>query len=84
MWLRLRLELGVDKLKNETTNKFVLELTKDEFEILGYVMSITNSPFACDPLKDVYEMEDDEPEDPYGALDTLAKKVYALQWKDQP
>jgi len=55
--------------------KVTLDLTKDEWTILQYVIHGANSPYAADPLKDTYELGDDEPKDPYGALETLAKKL---------
>ena len=57
---------------------FVLKLTKDELTILQYV--IPGDSYG-DPLKDTYELGDDEPEDPYGALSTLHTKVQRLNWK---
>lgn len=60
------------------TKKFSVELTKDELTILQYVMP---DPRFGDPLKDIYELREDEPEDPYVVLKTLTKKVYQLNWE---
>lgn len=56
--------------------KIELDLTKDELQILMYLISSADSPHARDPLKDTYELGKDEPEDPYGALRTMADKFY--------
>jgi len=57
------------------SKKYVLDLTKDELTILKYV--IPDSSWA-DPLKDTYELGDDEPENPYEVLDSLHKKINQL------
>lgn len=54
----------------------VLYLTKDERTILRYVMS-TLDPEYGDPLKDTYELGDDEPKDPYATLKSLIEKIVA-------
>ena len=63
------------------SQSFVLNLTKDELTVLKYLIGDADSPYACDPLKDIYEV-DDEPEDPYAALKSMAKKLYKLAWKE--
>jgi hypothetical protein len=55
--------------------KIKLDLTKDELTILLYVVNGANSKYAADPLKDTYELGDDEPKDPYKALRSMAKKL---------
>lgn len=59
------------------SRKFELNLTKDELTILKYVVPDSNSG---DPLKDTYELGDDEPEDPYKVLGSLYKKIAKLRW----
>lgn len=59
---------------------FALALTKDELTVLQYVIDDASSPYAADPLKDIYELGDDEPEEPYEALKTGAAKFLALDW----
>lgn len=61
------------------TKTFTLALTKDELTVLQYLVA-TNSDEWGDPLKDIYEVGDDEPEDPYQALATAAAKVKELSW----
>ncbi len=56
---------------------FVLKLTKDELTILKYVMP--DSRWG-DPLKDTYELEDNEPDDPYAVLKAVGSKVFGLKW----
>lgn len=56
--------------------KITLNLTKDELTILKYIVPVDS---WGDPLKDTYELGDDEPEDPYKALATLRKKIYAIK-----
>jgi hypothetical protein len=56
--------------------RLLLDLTKDERSILDYVVSVAANDDG-DPLKDVYELGDDRPEDSYGALRTLAAKLAA-------
>lgn len=60
------------------TKEFALKLTKDEMHILKYAMAILE--VDRDPLKDTYEMGDDEPEEPYTALNDVTKKIYAMRW----
>lgn len=60
------------------TKKFTLELTKDELTILQYVIPADS---WGDPLKDTYELGDDEPRDRYAVLATLYKKVNKLSWQ---
>lgn len=64
------------------THECKLDLTKDEHTILNYIISISSSDYG-DPLKDTYELGDDEPEDKYEVLKSLAKKVHAMKWGDQ-
>ena len=52
-----------------------LDLTKDELTVLLYVVDSADSPYAGDPLKDVYELREDEPDDPYGSLKSMAAKL---------
>lgn len=54
--------------------KLDLDLTKDELTILVYLLSITEH--EGDPLKDTYELGDEEPKDPYAALKSMSAKVY--------
>ena len=61
--------------------KIELDLTKDELTVLTYVVSRADSPYAADPLKDIYECEEDEPEEPYEALGSMAKKLYEAAGK---
>jgi hypothetical protein len=61
----------------DKTREFKLKLTKDELTILQYI--IPDGQWG-DPLKDTYELGDDEPDDPYGALDSLRPKVFSLRW----
>lgn len=56
--------------------KVELDLTKDELTVLRYIVSRADSPYAADPLKDIYECMDDEPENPYKALGSMANKLY--------
>lgn len=56
-----------------------LDLTKDEIVILQYLIGSANRP-GRDPLKDTYELREDEPEDPYAALRTLDAKVSAIKY----
>ena len=56
--------------------KITLDLTKDELTILKYVIPVDN---WGDPLKDTYELREDEPEDPYAVLATLRQKIRALK-----
>jgi hypothetical protein len=55
--------------------KITLDLTKDELTILKYVIPCDS---WGDPLKDTYELGDDEPEEPYKVLATLREKIYAI------
>lgn len=57
--------------------KIEIDLTKDELTVLLYIVGGADHPLARDPLKDIYETGDDEPEDPYAALKSMAKKLYA-------
>jgi hypothetical protein len=59
------------------TKRMNLELTKDELTIMKYV--IPRNPVG-DPLKDTYELGDDEPDDPYAVLRSLYRKVNKLRW----
>lgn len=59
------------------TKKFTITLTKDELTILHYVVPYDNHG---DPLKDTYELGDDEPQDPYKALASLRSKLDRLIW----
>ena len=60
------------------TKRIELELTREEALVLIYVIVDAASPYACDPLKDIYELEqtEGEIEDPYGALKSAAKKLF--------
>lgn len=63
------------------TRTFTIELTKDELTILHYVMPRDwGGSFDGDPLKDTYELHEDEPEDPYATLRTLVGKIGKLAW----
>lgn len=55
-----------------------LDLSKDELTVLRYLTS-TAASGRGDPLKDIYEEGDDEPEDPYGSLKSLAAKIDTLK-----
>ena len=65
-------------MSNKATKPFTIELTKDELTVLHYVVPDDN---RGDPLKDTYELGDDEPEDPYAVLQTLRNKINGLNWK---
>lgn len=56
--------------------KITLDLTKDELTILKYVIPVDD---WGDPLKDTYELGDDEPERPYDVLESLREKIYAIK-----
>lgn len=58
---------------------FTIKLTKDELTILKYVVPYDSDG---DPLKDTYELQDDEPEEPYAVLKTLRKKLDKMSWGD--
>lgn len=60
------------------TKKITIELTKDELTILRYVMHDTE--YTGEPLKDTYELGEDEPEDPYVVLGILRDKIRSLSW----
>ena len=55
-----------------------VDLTVDESTILRYLIDAAASPYASDPLKDVYELGDKEPANPYAALKSLAEKLATL------
>lgn len=58
----------------------LLSLTKDERTVLNYIIDGANSPYAGDPLKDIYEVgKDDLPRDPYAALKSMADKVLSAR-----
>ncbi len=65
-----------------SSKKIVVELTltKDELTVLKYL--IAQAEHEGDPLKDTYELGDEEPGDPYKAMGTLIKKVAKLKWAD--
>lgn len=50
------------------------DITKDELVILQYVIDTNDGDGFGDPLKDVYELGDDRPNDPYEALKSAARK----------
>lgn len=68
-------------MKVSKIKEFKIALTKDELTILKYLLS-TNDGEWGDPLKDTYELGDDEPDDPYAALKSMSSKIYKLTWKD--
>ncbi len=66
------------------TKKITLELNEDELVVLQYLIDISASPYASDPLKDIYEadhkpfdaaMDGGKGRNPYDALKSLAKKT---------
>lgn len=57
---------------------FPLELSKDELTILKYVFGSLES--YGEPLKDTYELCDDEPDDPEVVLRALDAKIRGLRW----
>lgn len=58
-------------------------LDKDELEMIMYVLN-TNDGTHGDPLKDTYELGDDEPVQPYRALTSGVDKMRraAMAWKE--
>lgn len=68
-------------MSKNSTKTFRVNLTKDELTILQYV--VPHYDGWGDPLKDTYELGDDEPDDPYAVLKTLKKKIDRLTWKDK-
>ena len=65
------------------TETVVLELTKDERAVLHYVVGGAAADDS-DPLKDIYELGDDEPADPYAALRSMAAKLSRARTKKLP
>lgn len=62
--------------------KITLNLTEYELAVLQYLISTADSPYAADPLKDIYEMGiQDEAFDPYASLRSLAVKIARLEDK---
>ena len=66
-----------DKSHPHDEKSFSITLTKDELTILQYV--IPRDAWG-DPLKDTYELGENEPEDPYAVLKTLNDKIAKLRW----
>jgi hypothetical protein len=60
-----------------TTKTYTLELTDNEIEVLRYLVGGAASPYASDPLKDVYEMGM-KSDDAYEALESLDLKISKL------
>jgi hypothetical protein len=52
-----------------------LDLNPGEVAVLEYIIGCADSPYACDPLKDIYEMGERVPQDPYLDLKTLHEKL---------
>lgn len=66
-----------------TLKRKKLSLTQDELMVLYYVSGVGEDG---DPLKNIYELEQDEDyelEDAYASLEKLHKKVRALKWEKE-
>lgn len=63
------------------TRAFTLNLTRDELTILRYVLSISDGSNG-DPLRNSYELQDEEPEDVYATVKDLGRKVIKLHWSE--
>lgn len=53
-----------------------LDITKDELAVLLHLVNVAND-YSSDPLKDIYEIGDDAPAEPYAALSSMAEKLNA-------
>lgn len=49
-------------------------LTRDELTVITYLVQISDPEYG-DPLRNIYELGDNEPADPYGTLRSLRRKV---------
>ena len=61
-------------LERATVKRMVMFAATDQLAILSYALAIASSDHG-DPLKDTYEMGDDEPADPYRAVAEVSHTI---------